>query len=110
MRHHTGIMTHGTALNSRRHWWGEVDNMLVELHLSETNGPCLARTWTTRLTDGDANIMLFPHPRKKHEYCDLLKVIYRTPRLTNGDANIMLFPHPCKRHDYCKNEAYFQKC
>ena len=28
--------------------------MLLELHLSETNGSSGTQTWTTRLTDGDA--------------------------------------------------------
>ena len=34
---------------------GQLDDMLVKFHLSETNGLCQARTWTTRLTDGDAD-------------------------------------------------------
>ena len=33
----------------------QVDNMLVDLHLSVTNGSSQAQAWTTRFTDGDAN-------------------------------------------------------
>ena len=45
----------GLRWTSRRHWWGQVNNTLITFHLSETSGFCQARTWTTRLTDRDAN-------------------------------------------------------
>ena len=40
---------------------GRVDNILIEFHLSKTNGSCRARTWTTRLADKP--LMLFPRPK-----------------------------------------------
>ena len=40
---------------SRLHWWRQVDNMLIELHLSETSGSYRAQTWMARFTGGDAN-------------------------------------------------------
>ena len=40
---------------SIQHWWGQVANILIKFHLSETNGSCQARTWTAYLTDGDTN-------------------------------------------------------
>ena len=33
----------------------QVNYMLIESHLSETNGSYRARTWTARLTDRDTN-------------------------------------------------------
>ena len=35
--------------------WGQVDNILIEFHLSETSRLCRARTWMACLSDGDAN-------------------------------------------------------
>ena len=43
---------------------GQVDNMLVEFHLSETDVSCWAQTWTARLTDGKANHKAIPLPRQ----------------------------------------------
>ena len=40
---------------SRQHWWEQVDNMLVDLPLSVTNGSSWARAWMARFTDGDAH-------------------------------------------------------
>ena len=34
---------------------GEVDNIQVAFHLSETNGSYWSRTWTARVTDEYAN-------------------------------------------------------
>ena len=45
----------GLCWTSHQHWWEEVDNLLVDLHLSETNGPCRAWTWTAHVTDREAN-------------------------------------------------------
>ena len=50
-------------LTSRRHWWGQVDNMLVDLHLSDTNGLSRARAWIARFTDRDVNRYAIPLPR-----------------------------------------------
>ena len=45
---------------SRKHWWGQVDSMLVEFHLSETNGSYWARTWKAFLTE--TLTVIFPRP------------------------------------------------
>ena len=42
-------------LNQSEALVGGVDNILEQLHLSETNRSCQARTWMARLTDGEAN-------------------------------------------------------
>ena len=36
-----------------RHWWGQVENILIEFKLPELNGSCRAQTWMVCLTDGD---------------------------------------------------------
>ena len=41
---------------------GTVDNMLVDLNLSNTNGSSRARTWTPPLTDEDANHYAISRP------------------------------------------------
>ena len=45
----------GLCWTSRRHWWEQFNNTLIEFHLSETSGSCWARTWTACLTDRDTN-------------------------------------------------------
>ena len=45
----------GLFLTSRWHWWSQVNSILVECHLSETNGLYQARTWMAHMTDRDAN-------------------------------------------------------
>ena len=54
MHYHLDMITHGwPCWTSRRHWSGQVDNMLIDFHLSETNGLCRAQTWAPRLTDAN---------------------------------------------------------
>ena len=56
MHYHIDMITHGLPLlNQSSAPWEQVDNMLVDLHLSVTNGLSQARAWTTRFADGDAN-------------------------------------------------------
>ena len=56
MHYYTDIITHGRPVGtSRRHWWRQVDNILMEFHRSEISGLYRTRTWTAHLTDGDAN-------------------------------------------------------
>ena len=45
----------GLFLTSRRHWWDQVNNTVIEFHLSETSGLSRARTRIARLIDRDAN-------------------------------------------------------
>ena len=53
----------GLWWTSHRHWWRQVDYMLIEFHLSETNRPCRARTCMPHLTDGDWNITFYYMPK-----------------------------------------------
>ena len=46
---------HGTA--SGKPVGGAVDNLLTEVHLSETNGSDKAWTWKAHFTDGDTNYL-----------------------------------------------------
>ena len=57
MHYYTDIITHGRPLVNQSvvGTGGEVHNILLAYHLSETNGSYQARTWTARLTDRDAN-------------------------------------------------------
>ena len=43
----------GLFLTSRQHWWEQVNNTVIESHLSETSGSSKAQTRTARLTDRD---------------------------------------------------------
>ena len=45
----------GFFLTSRRHWWEQVRNTVIESHLSVTSGLSQERTWTARFIDKDAN-------------------------------------------------------
>ena len=50
-------------LTSRRHWWEQVNNTVIESHLSVTSGLSWARTQPTGLTDRDTNdCAISPHP------------------------------------------------
>ena len=52
MHYYTDIITHGRpCLTSHQHWWEQ----MIESHLSVTSGSGFVRTWTTRLTERDAN-------------------------------------------------------
>ena len=56
MHYQIAMITHGWPLvNQSSALLGRVDNILVELHLSETNGSCRARTLRARLIGRDAN-------------------------------------------------------
>ena len=56
MHYHIDIITDSTSFGeSVVGTGGEIDNMLIEFHLSETNRLCWARTWTVCLTDGYVN-------------------------------------------------------
>ena len=51
MHYHIDMIIHGTALlNQRAALVGQVNSVLVEFHLAETNGSYWARTWTVDLT------------------------------------------------------------
>ena len=45
----------GLFLTSRQHWWEQVNNTVIEFHLSVTSGSRWARTRIARLTNRDAN-------------------------------------------------------
>ena len=49
-RHNNTWTTFGESVVSTG---GDINSMLVEFHLSETNGSSQSRTWTARVTDGD---------------------------------------------------------
>ena len=56
MHYHIDMITHGPPLlNQSSAPMGQVDNMLVDLHLSVTNGWSRAQAWTAHFTDGDDN-------------------------------------------------------
>ena len=42
-------------LTSRRHWWEQVNNTVIEFHLSMTSGSSWERTRSARLIDRDSN-------------------------------------------------------
>ena len=46
---------------SLQHWWEQVDNMLVDLHLSVKNKRIKPGSSLGELTDGDANHYAIPH-------------------------------------------------
>ena len=53
----------GLCWTSHQHWWEQANSTWVEFHLSETSGPCRARTWTARLTDrGNNHHAISPPP------------------------------------------------
>ena len=45
----------GLFLTSRRHWWEQVNNTVIESHLSVTSGSSQERTRAARFIDRDAN-------------------------------------------------------
>ena len=48
---------------------GQVDNILIEFPLSETNVSCQLQTWTACMTDGDANhYAIYPPPKKPYSH------------------------------------------
>ena len=56
MHKYINMITHGRPLvNQSLALVGQIDNMLIEFHISETYGSCPARTRTPRVTDGDSN-------------------------------------------------------
>ena len=65
MHYHRKMTAHGQALvHQLSALVGEVDNILVAFHLSETNGLCWSQTWMVCMTDEDANHPAIPHPLK----------------------------------------------
>ena len=81
MHYYTDIITHGRPfLISRRHWWKQVNNTVIEFHLSETSRSCQARTRTTHLTDRDANDCAIspPPPSVSHTSISLISLVYLT--------------------------------
>ena len=60
MHYHIGMITHERPMVNQS--WGQVDNTIIEFHLSETNGLCRARTWAACLTDRDANNYTISRP------------------------------------------------
>ena len=62
MHYRLDMILHERSLVNWWHWWRQVNSMLVEFHLSETNRPYRARTWTARMTDRDANHYAISHP------------------------------------------------
>ena len=54
----------GLWWTSRRHWRGQVDNILMEFYFSETNVSCQAWTWMAHFTDEDANYYPISRPPK----------------------------------------------
>ena len=50
---------------SRRHWWEQVNNTVLESHLSVTSGSSRAQTQTALLTDRDANDCAISLPLRK---------------------------------------------
>ena len=86
---------------TRQHWWEQVDNMLVDLHLSETNGSSWARTWTARLTDVDAKYYAISLPLVSVGVSSL--IIYKIVGCSEcgkvwlRNSNYLLpHTHPCK--------------
>ena len=56
MFYHIDMITHSTVfVEPVSSVNGISQYMLVEFHLSETNGLCRARTWTAHMADRDAN-------------------------------------------------------
>ena len=67
MHYHLDMITHRPPLlNNRQHWWEQVDNMLVDLHISVTNGSSQAQAWTAHFTDRDANHYAISLPPMKN--------------------------------------------
>ena len=60
-----------TWWTSRRHWWRQVHNILIEFRLSETSRLYPAWTWMVRMTDGYIVILL-----QIHKYCTALVLIH----------------------------------
>ena len=62
----------GLFLTSHRHWWEQVNNTMIESHLSVTSGSRRAQTRIARLVDRDANnCAISPRPQKTefdHEF------------------------------------------
>ena len=51
------------------------NNSMVELYISKTNESCRARTWTTHLTDGNANHYALSRPIPDGSIVSGLKVV-----------------------------------
>ena len=79
MHYYTDIITHGRPfLTSRRHWWEQVSNTVIEFHPSITNGSCRAWTRIARLIDRDANncaISLPHHDETISSWCPLVFLV-----------------------------------
>ena len=99
----------GLWWTNRRHWWEQVDYILIESHLSEPNGPCQAWTWMAGLTDRDANhYAISPSPTVKQTWCCCTRMLYRTPIDT---ASHLVTFHSQQRvnrpYSPCLNRPYF---
>ena len=55
----------GLFLTSCQHWWEQVNDTVIEFHLSETSGLRRARTWIAGLVDRDANDCAISPPHSK---------------------------------------------
>ena len=74
-----------------QYWYGQVDNMLIEFHLSGTNGLGRIQTCNTRLTDRDANhYAIFPPLAEYDSHRDVTIHLYRHTYLSYRYSEILL--------------------
>ena len=88
----------GLFLTSCRHWWGRVNNTVIEFHLSITSALCRAQTRIAHSIDSDAKDCATspPIPIELHLSVTSRSRGARTwiAGLVDRDANDVLFPCP----------------